>query len=183
MNGIDGIYINDITFGLEGPNDQTTAVEFDGRGSYVIIPYTPLINSSNFSISATVKPQSSGNAATGRPESIVENFAEMSQETVIIGGYGLERHWVQSNFADPARPRWAFIVGTPLGPQTLLSTSDAKDGKWAQVVGVYNAQTRTARLYVNGELEDSVTLGNQVRIVGWDEGGEGLGIYSAPLSV
>lgn len=167
---IDGILLPDsgknrIQLDQEGPNSKLKSGTFDGTDNFVLISYSPILNEANFSIAAIVKPKTiSRGLQTFYPESIVNNFYKMSNETVVVGGYGIERQWVDtgSNSRNP-KPRWAFLVGTPLGPQILLSTSEAKDGKWAQVLGVFDQESGTAYLYVDGKLENTLTI--QVRFV------------------
>ncbi|QDZ17508.1 putative concanavalin A-like lectin/glucanase [Chloropicon primus] len=165
MNNVNGLYSAEVDLGYPGPSDQDSSAFFSGLNSYVLVPYSPLLNTADFTISATVKPQGKeGQDREPDTESIVENFAETSQATVIIGGYGLERHWVGPNEEGSYEPIWAFAVGTPVGPLLVYSKSKAFNDEWAQVVGTYSSRDRTARLYVNGELEGSDSLGNQIML-------------------
>lgn len=165
MNNINGLYSAEVTLGLEGPGPDQTSAYFSGLNSYVLIPYTPLVNTANFTISTTLMPSPrQGEETRASTESIVENFADTSMQTVVIGGYGLERQWVGPNARGLYEPKWAFAVGTPVGPIVVTSRSDASNGVWSQIAGVYDAATRTASLYVNGDLEASRSLGQQIML-------------------
>merc|ERR1711934_1101275 len=138
MNNINGLYSAEVTLGLEGPGPDQTSAYFSGLNSYVLIPYTPLVNTANFTISTTLMPSPrQGEETRASTESIVENFADTSMQTVVIGGYGLERLWVGPNARGLYEPKWAFAVGTPVGPIVVTSRSDASNGVWSQIAGVY----------------------------------------------
>jgi len=162
MNNVSGLYSAEVGLGFDGPGSETSSAYFSGRDSYVLIPYTPLLNTANFTVSTTLKPEGAGERPKGTAESVVENFAETSETTIVIGGYGLERHWLGGGGGGEARPLWAFVVGTPIGPLTVYSETEAREGKWAQVTGAYDAAARRAAIYVNGTLEGVESLGQQV---------------------
>ncbi len=160
-----GLYSAGVDLGHEGQTSKQSSAYFNGESSYVVIPYTPLLNSADFTISATVNPSArSGEDQSESAESIVENFAETSEQTVVIGGYGLERHWIGPNEKGAYEPKWAFAIGTPLGPRVIYSKSKARSDEWSQIVGVYDTVERRMSLFVNGKLEASETLGNQVNV-------------------
>jgi hypothetical protein len=163
MGNVNGLYSAEVDkVGQSGPRSAGSAAYFNGFNSYIVVPYTPLLNSADFTISANVNPSPRpGQNLSQSAESIVENFAETSQETVVIGGYGIERHWVGPDQMGYFQPVWAFVIGTPIGPTTLFSSSRASNDKWAQVSGTYDSATRRASIYVDGNLEESTTLGNQ----------------------
>ena len=114
-----GLYSAGVDLGHEGQTSKQSSAYFNGESSYVVIPYTPLLNSADFTISATVNPSArSGEDQSESAESIVENFAETSEQTVVIGGYGLERHWIGPNERLQVMvDQWEspmMIVGCPL---------------------------------------------------------------------
>ena len=157
-----GYYLNAVeTEG--GPRPESSAASFNGR-NYAVIPYNPTINAADFSIAATVMPKNKeAGEGSFMPESIIENFYASRPDSVVSGGYGLDRHWKAS---DDSRglamtPHWAFVLGTPVGPVTLLSNSEATAEAWHHIVGSYDEESRTASLYVNGDLEDRINLGSQ----------------------
>ena len=108
------------------------ALEFDGTGDEVSIPYSATLNPlDNFTVSAWAKAASGG---TGY-RAVISSRTEPPQKGYII-------------YATPANI-WQFWTGTGSGWQSISGPSVSLD-EWVHLAAVYTGGTK--RLYANGVL-------------------------------
>ncbi|WP_308403117.1 LamG domain-containing protein [Streptomyces sp. Tu102] len=120
-----------VTFGGAAPTGTTATatVGLDGSGHGFLTPDSPATDiRKTFAVSAWVRP-----AETDR------NMTVVSQDADEAPGFDLGlRH-------QDSEPAWSFAIG---GAQ--VSGGAPETGKWAHLLGLYDAETGKARLYVNG---------------------------------
>lgn len=120
-----------VTFG--GPAASGTAltssVALDGSGDGFLTPDAPATDTrKSFAVSAWVRP-----AETGRTMTVA------SQDADGAPGFSLGLR------AEDSGPAWSFTIG-----DARVSGGSPETGEWAHVLGLYDAETGKARLYVNG---------------------------------
>ncbi|MET7480236.1 LamG domain-containing protein [Streptomyces sp. NPDC005648] len=120
-----------VTFGGPAPTGTTTTstVGLDGSGHGFLTPDAPATDiRRTFAVSAWVRP-----AETGRKMTVA------SQDADGAPGFSLG--------LDPqdAGPAWSFAIGG-----ARVSGGAPEVGEWAHLLGLYDAETGKARLYVNG---------------------------------
>ncbi|WP_244173830.1 LamG domain-containing protein [Streptomyces recifensis] len=120
-----------VTFGGPAPagTGATATVSLDGSGHGFLTPDAPATDiSKTFAVSAWVRP-----AETGR------NMTGASQDADGKPGFslGLRSH-------DPG-PVWSFAIAG-----ARVSGGAPETGEWAHLLGLYDAETGRAQLYVNG---------------------------------
>ena len=71
---------------------------------------------------------------------------------VISRGYAIIRD------SDHAVDSWAFWLGLDSGPAYIVSPQPVETNKWVNIVGTWSTATSEGKLYVNGELEDEITV-------------------------
>jgi hypothetical protein len=112
-----------VTFGAPGPSgtDLAAAAEFDGTAEAYVTPGAPVADTTKtFAVSAWA-----------RPVSVDQDLVAADQGSgVSLGLTG---------------GSWSFALG---GVQ--VSGGSPSPGEWAHLVGVYDAELHSARLYVNG---------------------------------
>lgn len=121
-----------VTFGGPAPagTKTSTAVALDGSGHGFLTPDAPATDiRKTFAVSAWVRP-----AETGR------NMTVASQDANGAPGFGLGLRRQDSSAA------WSFAIGG-----ARVSGGTPETGEWAHVLGLYDAETAKARLYVNGQ--------------------------------
>ncbi|MFD8734744.1 LamG-like jellyroll fold domain-containing protein [Streptomyces sp. NPDC059618] len=119
-------------FGGPAPSGTgiTSTVSLDGSGHGFLTPDAPATDlRKSFAVGAWVRP-----AETGRTMTIA------SQDTD-AGGPG----FTLGLRAGDTGPAWSFAIGG-----ARVSGGAPETGEWAHVLGVYDAETGKARLYVNG---------------------------------
>ncbi|MFJ1969229.1 LamG-like jellyroll fold domain-containing protein [Streptomyces sp. NPDC087903] len=120
-----------VTFGGPAPagTGSTATVSLDGSGHGFLTSNTPATDlRKTFAVSAWVRP-----AETGR------NMTVASQDADGTSGFSLGlRH-------QDAGAAWSFAIGG-----ARVAGGVPETGEWAHVLGLYDAETRQARLYVNG---------------------------------
>ncbi|PKT70597.1 hypothetical protein CW362_23595 [Streptomyces populi] len=121
-----------VTFGGPAPagTGGTSSVALDGGGHGFLTPDVPATDiRKSFAVSAWVRP-----AETGR------NMTVASQDTDAgAPGFSLGLR------AEDSGPAWSFAIGG-----ARVSGGAPETGEWAHVLGLYDAETGRARLYVNG---------------------------------
>ncbi|MFE2299611.1 LamG domain-containing protein [Streptomyces sp. NPDC059445] len=118
-------------FGGPAPSGTGTAstVSLDGSGHGFLTPDAPATDiRKSFAVSAWVRP-----AETGRTMTVA------SQDADGTPGFALGLR------AGDSGPAWAFTIGG-----ARVSGGAPETGEWAHLLGVYDAETGKARLYVNG---------------------------------
>ncbi|MER5793060.1 LamG domain-containing protein [Streptomyces sp. NPDC001980] len=109
-----------------------------------------LDTTASYSVSAWVKPSSLP-----------------SSNATVAGQDGTQNSpfYLQYNYAHKSSPGWAltFTNADTTSPSfTLAYASGATANTWTHLVGVYNAATKTAQLYVNGAL-----AGTAANVTSW----------------
>ena len=120
-----------VTFGGPVPTGTTATatVALDGGDQGFLTPDAPATDlRKSFAVSAWVRP-----AETGRDMTVV------SQDADGAPGFDLGLRHQDSG------PAWSFTIG---GAQ--VSGGAPETGEWAHLLGLYDAETGKARLYVNG---------------------------------
>lgn len=119
------------TFGGPAPTGTgaTATVALDGTGHGFLTPDAPAADlRKSFAVSAWVRP-----AETGRTMTVA------SQDAAGTPGFTLGLR------AEDSGPAWSFAIGG-----TRITGGAPETGEWAHVLGLYDAETGKARLYVNG---------------------------------
>ncbi|MEJ3742950.1 LamG domain-containing protein [Actinomycetes bacterium KLBMP 9797] len=120
------------------PGAVGTAVTLDPATQGRVTAPNTVNTKTSFSVSAWVKPDSG-----------VTHAAVVSQEGPHFPGFVLW-HWLDST----GNPRWVFGMAqngdTYVGTDAAWSTEPAVAGVWTHLTGVYDAETRKLRIYVNG---------------------------------
>ncbi|MER5533195.1 LamG domain-containing protein [Streptomyces mirabilis] len=120
-----------VTFGGAAPEGTglTTTAHLDGGDQAFLTPNAPAVNTGGtFAVGAWVRPE-----RTDRDMAVASQGANGSRGLAL----GLR--------AGDARPVWSFTVG---GQE--ISGGVPETGEWAHVLGLYDAETGLAQLYVNG---------------------------------
>lgn len=120
-----------VTFGGPAPTGTaaTTTVSLDGSGHAFLTPDAPATDiRETFAVSAWVRP-----AETGRHMTVASQDADGKP------GFGLG---LRSQAGGPA---WSFALAG-----ARVSGGAPETGEWAHLLGLYDAETGRARLYVNG---------------------------------
>ncbi|OQQ20221.1 hypothetical protein B0675_06685 [Streptomyces sp. M41(2017)] len=120
-----------VTFGGPAPSgtEATATVSLDGTGHGFLTPDVPATDlRASFAVSAWVRP-----AETGRTMTVA------SQDAAGKPGFTLGLR------AEDSGPAWSFAIGG-----SRITGGAPETGEWAHVLGLYDAETGKARLYVNG---------------------------------
>ncbi|MFF3888994.1 LamG domain-containing protein [Streptomyces sp. NPDC001914] len=120
-----------VTFGGPAPagTGTTASVALDGSGHGFLTPDTPAADiRKSFAVSAWVRPDETGRTMT-----------VASQDADGTPGFSLGLR------AEVSGPAWSFTIGG-----ARVSGGAPETGEWAHVLGLYDAETGKARLYVNG---------------------------------
>lgn len=120
-----------VTFGGPAPTGTgaTGTAALDGTGHGFLTPDAPATDlRKSFAVSAWVRP-----AETGRTMTVA------SQDAAGTPGFTLGLR------AGNSGPAWSFAIGG-----TRITGGAPETGEWAHVLGLYDAETGKARLYVNG---------------------------------
>ncbi|MEU6534591.1 LamG domain-containing protein [Streptomyces sp. NPDC047000] len=120
-----------VTFGGPAPSrtTETATANLDGSDQGFLTTDTAATDTGkSFAVSAWVRP-----AGTDRDMTVA------SQDADGAPGFGLGLR------AEDSGPVWSFAIG---GAQ--VSGGAPETGEWAQLLGLYDAETGRARLYVNG---------------------------------
>jgi hypothetical protein len=127
----------DVTFGVDGPGGTADkAVRLTGADAYLATSSTGLVDTSrSFAVSAYVK------------------LADTSRKQVAVSQDGSGEPGFTLGF-DAAAGKWSFAIPVTdvdsLG-EWKVTGGAPQVGVWAHLLGVYNAQTRTIALYVDGQ--------------------------------
>ena len=144
-NGTDYTWATDATRG--------TVLNLNGTTGYGTTG-TPVINTAqSFTVSAWVN-------LTSLP---TRNAVVASQDGATNSGFYLGYNYTHAN-----KPAWDFYFATTdtTNPGFTDAASSTAATGWTHLVGVYNATTKTAQLYVNGTLTATAT-----GITGWNTTG------------
>ncbi len=145
-------------FGAEGPARTAVgpAVELDGSAEAFLTPGAPAVDTGKaFAVSAWVRPGETGRA-----------MAAVSQDG---GGRAAFRLGGEGDGA------FSFALAGPDGSVVRAKGGKPERGEWAHLAGVYDPVDKTARLYVNGRLVDTVENAGAVRASGDAQIGRALG--------
>jgi hypothetical protein len=143
--------LDGVTTGVPGPRPAAfpgfepgnLAQRFNGTGARVEIPYSAALNPDGpFTVEAWVKPARSG----GPPAWIVSSLNVASGRN----GYTLAQDYSAKN-------QWEFRLGDSGGYIAMAYGGTVRTNTWQHLAGVYDGVT--ARLYVDGALAASATLG------------------------
>ncbi|MGW3990349.1 LamG-like jellyroll fold domain-containing protein [Streptomyces sp. NPDC004830] len=128
-----------VTFGAPAPagTGLTSTATLDGSGHGHLTPGIPAVADpqKSFAVSAWARP-----AGTDRNMTVVSQDADRSASFAL----GLT--------ARGESPVWSFTIG---GAQ--VSGGVPETGEWAHLLGVYDAETGKAQLYVNGRATGAAT--------------------------
>lgn len=121
-----------VTFGAPAPSGTplTATASLDGSGNGFLTPGAPVVTDTaeTFAVGGWVRP--------GRVD---------GTRTVLSQDAGTARAFTLGLTQVAGAPQWSFSVGGARVTGGLPET-----GAWAYVLGLYDAETGTARLYVNG---------------------------------
>ncbi|KAB2590122.1 LamG-like jellyroll fold domain-containing protein [Streptomyces arboris] len=121
-----------VTFGAPAPSGTplTSTASLDGSGHGFLTPGAPVVadTAKDFAVGGWVRP--------GRVD---------GTRTVLSQDAGTARAFTLGLTQAAGGPKWSFSVG---GARVTGGLPEA--GAWAYVLGQYDAETGTARLYVNG---------------------------------
>lgn len=140
-NNLDGFYLNNPTRVQAGATTGTGySVAFNGSNQYAEVPYTPLLNATNFSVAAWARPTSMTNRR------VVVASRDFSISTV--AGYYLQAS--ESN-------RWEFLSGDGDSWDVLTSPSSVTSNAWVHLAATlaYTPGTNPSalkQLWINGAL-------------------------------
>ncbi|MEW2396749.1 LamG domain-containing protein [Streptomyces sp. NPDC046862] len=131
--GTDAHAASGVTFGSSAPEGTglTSTATLDGSSHGYLTPDTPAVADigETFAVSAWVRP-----AQTDR------NMTVASQDAGDSAGFALGLRT-----RDGEAPAWSFTVGG-----ARISGGAPETGEWTHLLGLYDAETRVAQLYVNG---------------------------------
>lgn len=145
-----------VTFGGPAPTGTTATatVGLDGSGDGFLTPDAPATDiRKSFAVSAWVRP-----AETDR------NMTVASQDAYGAPGFDLGLRHQDSG------PAWSFAIG---GAQ--VSGGAPETGEWAHLLGLYDAETGKARLYVNGHEAGTAADATPAEAAGAFQIGRALG--------
>ena len=141
-----------VTLGAAGPFADKTAASFNGTTSEVVDQVPSLDTTSNFSVSAWVR--------------LTDNTRH--QRAVAIAGTRVPGMWLGYN---KDVNKWQFTMyqsdTDAAASNRAGSTAVAALNTWTQLTGTYDATSRALKLYVNGVLQETVTVGGTK----WKAGG------------
>ncbi|MEV0737148.1 LamG domain-containing protein [Streptomyces sp. NPDC050549] len=134
-----------VTPDAQGPTGTgvASAARFDGTDEAYATLDSAVDTAKIFSVDAWVRPDALGGDATA-----------VSRTGFTLG--------LAVNSTDGA-PTWSFALPTASGGSVHLTGGAPERGEWAHLVGVYDAEQHTARLYADGDLlataENTVAAG------------------------
>ncbi|MEH0509536.1 hypothetical protein QA942_28870 [Streptomyces sp. B21-106] len=137
-----------LTGGATWSTDTTrgTVLSLDGSTGYAVSPAPQVVDSTkSFTLSAWVKLNAVGTA---------------NQTVVAEEGTQNSPFYLQYNHSHTGSPGWALGFTSADGASPAFSyayAAGASANTWTHLVGVYNAATRTAQLYVNGAPAGTAT--------------------------
>lgn len=115
-----------------------SALEFDGNGDYVEVPYSAKLNPNQFTISCWVK-------VTGGQSNYRSVITSRNSSSSLQQGY---------TFYAGSDNKWQFWVGDGNSWEVIKST-DVVLNTWTHLAGVYNGTK--LQFYINGTLVDELT--------------------------
>uniref|UniRef100_UPI0031E139FB LamG domain-containing protein n=1 Tax=Streptomyces hawaiiensis TaxID=67305 RepID=UPI0031E139FB len=131
--GTDAVAGSGVTFGSPAParTKLTATATLEGSSHGYLTPHAPAVTDprESFAVSAWARP-----ADTGR------NMTVAGQDAGESAAFALGLN------ARGETPDWSFTVGG-----ATVSGGAPESGEWAHLLGVYDAETGKARLYVNGD--------------------------------
>ncbi|MDQ1033788.1 hypothetical protein QFZ75_000204 [Streptomyces sp. V3I8] len=136
-----------VAFGGPAPSrtGASATARLDGSGHGFLTPDVPVADiRKTFAVSAWVRP-----AGTGR------NMTVASQDADGAPGFALGLRQQDSGAA------WSFAIGG-----ARVTGGAPESGEWAQVLGLYDAETGKARLYVNGHEVGTAAQASPVEAAG-----------------
>jgi hypothetical protein len=146
-----GQMVGGVVLGVPGPRPNAfpgceagnLAARLNGINARIEIPYSPALNpKESFTVEAWVKP-----ARTGGPAAWL--FSSLNVATG-RNGYAFAQDYA-------AKGQWEFRLGDSSGYIAMAYGGAVDTNTWQHLAGVYDGTT--ARLYVNGSLAASATLG------------------------
>lgn len=136
-----------VTLGASGPSGTgvASAAAFDGTDEAYATLDPSGDSAQNFSVDAWVRPDA------------------LSADSTAVTQAGFALGTSAGSSDSSGDPVWSFTLPTADGGTVHLTGGAPEQGEWAHLVGVYDAEQDTARLYVDGELtgtaEDAVAAG------------------------
>ncbi|GIH18984.1 LamG domain-containing protein [Rugosimonospora africana] len=118
------------------------ALTLDGTTGYAATTGAALTTTNSFTVSAWVK-------LTTTP---TRNATIAGQDGTTTSGFFLQYNYTHAN-----APGWALNIPTSDGSSFATAYAAGATTAWTHLVGVYNATTHTAQLYVNGTLTGTAT--------------------------
>lgn len=140
-NALHGTYSGQPGLGAPGalPGTATSAVMFDGKYDYVMVPDDPLFSCQQLTVEAWILPARSGGPVLLKGESDYDNLSFLKNGYALYQTHDGKMHFV-----------------TATGWQETSAAGEVTQGEWSYVVGVYDGNE--ARIYINGELVEAVTI-------------------------
>jgi RHS repeat-associated protein len=124
------------------PNHQMTAA-FNGSTGYLATAAPVMTTNASYTVSAWVKL--TNNTAQ---HTILSQNGNVRSPFYLQYDNGTNKWRLFISSADVSSPTWYNAASTTIAPQT---------GVWTHLVGVYDAAARTAKLYLNGQVQGSVS--------------------------
>jgi hypothetical protein len=157
----DGVRLDAIgPSGTESPS----AAAFDGTDDAQVTLGSAVDTAKSFSVDAWVRPDSLGGDAM-----------------TAVGQSGFSLGTVHDS---SGASRWSFALPTASGGTTRVTGGAPEEGEWAHLVGVYDTEQHTARLYVDGkaagaaESTDAASGTGDLRLGAGGEGGHWSGLLT-----
>jgi Concanavalin A-like lectin/glucanases superfamily len=146
-NGHFGTYVGGPLLGVPGAlvSDPDTAAEFGGgQGVNVDDGASATYNTASLTLEVWVRTSATGDMVVARRANTADGTVQF--ELSITGG----------------EATWTVGLGSACTPMVLYSSTVVDDGSFHQLVGMYDAATGFASLYVDGVAEDSFSVGGAV---------------------
>lgn len=161
-----------VTPDAQGPTGTsiTSAARFDGTDEAYATLDSPVDTAKIFSVGAWVRPDA------------------LDADMTAVGRTGFSLGTTTDSTG--STPTWSFALPTASGGSVHLTGGSPERGEWAHLVGVYDTEQHTARLYVDGDLvataENTVAAGGtgplRLGSEGDTEGTEGTGHWHGLLT-
>lgn len=132
--------------------DRGTTVTFDGSTGYLATSTSVMTTNSSYTVSAWVKLTDTSTEHTA----LSQNGSTRSP--FYLQYDNVSNTWrLHISSADVSSPTWYSAVSTTVPSQV---------GTWTHLVGVYDSEAKTAKLYVNGQAE-----GSESNVTTWNSTG------------
>jgi hypothetical protein len=156
---MDTIYVNDTTNHYDTTYIEETrygqinrnALSFNGSGNYVGFKSNSQFNTdtSSFSLQLSYKPRNIASVSGTKIHMLLAKGVSNNQNN-----YG---YTVDVRLHNGKKVFYA-VLGSNNVYKRVYSKTELKDDVWYNVAAVYNRKTNLLELYVNGQLEDSISI-------------------------